>query len=101
MKRRKFIQSSLATLGAAAATSSAPEPSAQAAEPKPTELYELRAYSLKSVKQPILDRYLSGAFIPALKRYGIGPVGAFVEQPAPDQVKMHMLIVYPSAEHFT
>jgi hypothetical protein len=60
-------------------------------------LYELRAYALKSEKQPILDRYLGQAFIPALKRYGVGPVGAFVEQASPDR-KVFVLIVYPSPE---
>jgi hypothetical protein len=99
MKRRSFIQTSLATLGAAAATSAVTEPEANAAEQKPTELYELRAYSLKAGKQKILDQYLSGALTPTLKRYGVGPVGVFVEQSPSDQVKVHVLIVYPSAEH--
>jgi hypothetical protein len=98
MKRRSFIQSSIATLGAAAATSAVTESATHAAELKPAELYELRAYTLKAEKQTILDGYLSRAFIPALKRYGIGPVGAFAERSATDLVKVHVLIVYPAAE---
>lgn len=100
MKRRKFIQSSIATLGAAAATTAITKPAVHAAETKPPELYELRTYSVNGNKQPILDGYLSRAFIPALKRCGSGPVGAFIEKPTPDQIKVHVLIVYPSADHF-
>ncbi len=74
-----------------------------AADPKPKmgEFYELRAYSLKAGKQPLLDRYLGKAFIPALKRYGIGPVGAFVEDGMKDQRTQYVLIVHPSAESGT
>jgi hypothetical protein len=95
MDRRTFAQTSLATLGVAAASQ------ALAAEPKDraVELYELRTYQLKAGKQKLLDDYLSKAFIPALKRYGIGPVGAFVEKMGADTVKLYVLIVHPSAEH--
>jgi hypothetical protein len=94
MERRAFMQMSLATLGTAAGGSAG----AGAADPKPAEVYELRAYSLAAGKQPVLDRYLAEAFIPALKRYGIGPVGAFVEQAAQGSPKVYVLIVHPSAE---
>jgi hypothetical protein len=83
MKRRSFLQASFATLGTAATASAA----AEAAEPKAGELYELRAYSLPAAKQPILDRYLSQALIPTLKRYGIGPVGVFVEPAGPGPLR--------------
>jgi hypothetical protein len=94
MDRRTFAQTSLATLGVATASQ------ALAAEPKDraVELYELRAYQLKAGKQKLLDDYLSKAFLPALKRHGAGPVGAFVEKTGPDTVKVYVLIVHPSAE---
>src|SRR5262245_36534466 len=95
MKRRSFLRASFATLGTAAAAAA----TADAAEPTAGELYELRAYSLAAAKQPVLDKYLGQAFIPTLKRYGIGPVGAFVEQAGPGQVKVYVLIVYPSPDH--
>jgi len=97
MQRRTFIQASLTSLGAAAETEAGITASARGAETKAGELYELRVYSLKAEKQPILDRYLSQAFIPALKRYGIGPVGVFVDQAA-SEPKAYVLIVYPSPE---
>lgn len=93
MKRRSFIQMSLATLGTTAMTTAA-----GAAEQKPRELYELRVYSLLARKQERLDGYLSRSFLPALKRYGIGPVGVFVEKGDADERKVYVLIVHPSAE---
>lgn len=62
------------------------------------ELYEIRTYSLKASKQTLLDGYLSKAFIPAVRRLGIGPVGVFVEQPAEEGVKVHVLIVHAKIE---
>lgn len=92
MKRRSFIQMSLATLGATTAAV------ASSAESKARELYELRVYSLPAGKQALLDHYLSKAFLPTLKRYGIGPVGVFVEKVDEDKRKVYVLIVHPSAE---
>jgi NIPSNAP len=95
MKRRTFVQSSLAALGAVAAS----ERTMTAAEEKPAEVYELRVYSLPEAKQPLLDKYLSEAFIPAAHRLGIPTVGVFGE-PAEkkDAHKAYVLIVHPSAE---
>jgi hypothetical protein len=95
MDRRSFLQSSLATAGTAAAGLTV-----NAADQKPGELYELRAYALQPAKQPVLDRYLEKALIPALKRYGVGPTGVFVEAPAKDgePLRSFVLIVHPSAE---
>jgi hypothetical protein len=64
----------------------------------PRELYELRTYGVRPGKQPVLDQYLSRAFIPAVKRAGAGPVGAFVDAAKADDVKVHVLVVLPSAE---
>jgi hypothetical protein len=94
MKRRTFVQTSIASLCTAAAVQSV------AAEPKPKtgELYELRVYQMKPGKQKLLDEYLSTAFIPALKRFGIGPVGVFEEKGKDDQLKVIVLIVFQSAD---
>jgi hypothetical protein len=94
MKRRSFIRMSVGAVGSAAVGSAV----ADEARPKPTEMYELRVWTLPAAKQPALDNYLEKAYIPALKRFGIGPVGAFVEKPGPDQVKLYVLVVHPSAE---
>ena len=91
MKRRSFIQMSLATLGATTAVA------ADNAAPPARELYELRVYSLSTKKMHTLDGYLSQAFLPALKRYNVGPVGVFVEKEKADKCKVYVLIVYSPA----
>jgi hypothetical protein len=94
MKRRSFIHTSLAAMTTTAAGTAL----AEGANPEKRELYELLTYLLHAGKQPILDGYLSKAFIPATKRLGIGPVGVFVEKGEKDQLKVLVLLVHPSAE---
>jgi hypothetical protein len=93
MKRRSFIQMSLAAVGTTAMTTAA-----DAADETNRELYELRVYSLLANKQEPLNGYLSRAYLPALKRYGIGPVGVFEEKEDQDKRKIYVLIVHRSAE---
>ena len=80
MKRRSFLKASLASVCTAAAAVPA-----QAADSPESPVYELRSYSLKAAKQPVLEAYLSKAFLPALKRLSIGPVGVFVEKSDKEQ----------------
>jgi hypothetical protein len=92
MERRLFMQTSVAgAFAVAAATAADPDRKAR-------EHYELRVYSLKPAKLPLLDSYLSKAFIPTLKRYGLGPVGVFVDKANADTAKVYLLVVYPSAD---
>jgi hypothetical protein len=91
MQRRSFIQASLATVCSTSAE-------APAAERPDGTVYELRTYSLKAAKQPLLEAYLSKAFLPALKRFGIGPVGVFVEKAEQEPLRVHVLVVHPSAD---
>jgi len=93
MERRSFMQGSIAGAMALGSPATAAEP-----ERKAREHYELRIYSLKPAKLPLLDQYLSKAFIPTLKSYGLGPVGVFVDQANPEQPKVYVLTVYPSAD---
>jgi hypothetical protein len=98
MERRTFMKSSVAGFAAAAAGSAVGE-RGQAADAKAggPELYELRAYSLKPAKLPMLDDYLSKAYLPAVKRAGAGPVGVFTEKVG-EELKVHVLVVHHSAE---
>jgi hypothetical protein len=91
MKRRSFLQTSLATLGTAAAASTG-----TAAGPQPGEVYELRTYVVKPGKQAVLDQYLRRAFIPAAKRAGAGPVGVFVD--TKNEAQVVVVVVAPSAD---
>jgi hypothetical protein len=88
MNKRTFLKTSLAATGT----------SLLAAEGAGADFYELRQYSLKTAKQPLLDDYLGKAFIPAIARLGSGPVGVFTEPVGADDVAVFVLIVHPSAE---
>lgn len=93
MRRRSFIQASLATVCSATATTRV-----VGAERVSGLVDEWRTYFLKAGKQPLLEAYLSKAFIPAVKRFGIGPVGVFVEKAVREPLALHVLIVYPSVD---
>jgi hypothetical protein len=97
MKRRTFVKSSLAACVAGSSVLGRTASSAEAASAA-REYYELRAYKLKSGKETLLDNYLSKAFIPALGRYGIGPVGVFTEKTDSGNGQVYVLIVYKSPE---
>ena len=94
MERRTFVQASVAGICTAAVGQAA------AAEGKPAmrEIYEYRVYTLKPGKQPIMDAWLNKALLPSLKRYGIGPVGVFVDTENADAPKLNVLIVHPSGD---
>ena len=94
MKRRAFLKSSVAGL-TGSALFAAPSLAADAAPG--VEYYELRTYSLKPEKQPLLEEYLGKAFIPALTRLGIGPVGVFSEKAA-EKLVIVVLIVFSSPQ---
>jgi len=103
MKRRNFLKNTVAAcLGATALEASASAAPDTAASGR--DVYELRTYTLKAAKKPLLDDYLGKAFIPALKRLGIGPVGVFSEivkpdkNVDPDKMTLYVLIVLPSAD---
>ena len=93
MKRRAFLKASLVASAVGAST-------ATAAAPTGPEYYELRTWSLKAAKQSLLDAYLSRAFLPALKRLGLGAVGVFTEPQPNDEVKVHALITYSALDQF-
>jgi hypothetical protein len=91
MERRAFVGSSVAALGTPMSLS------AGAAE-EPRELYELRTYTLKPAKRPLLDEYLAKAFIPGARRAGLGPVGVFSETDDQGVLRVVVLLVHPSAD---
>jgi len=96
MKRRIFLQNTIAAcVGASALTGTSADAATTTAG---REVYELRVYSLKAAKKPLLDEYLGKAFIPALHRMGAGPVGVFSEAPNGEEVAVYVLMVFPSAE---
>jgi hypothetical protein len=87
MIRRDFLAGSL--LAAA---------SANAAEPKKRapEWYELRRYQLRTGQTKLLGDFLGEALLPALKRLGVGPVGAFETTVGPEMPAVHLLVPHES-----
>ena len=60
------------------------------------ELYEVRGYILgDGSDEDSVDEYLSHALIPALKRYGIGPVGAFTNAPNDETGSKTIFVIIP------
>ena len=60
------------------------------------ELYEVRGYILgDGSDEDSVDEYLSHALIPALKRYGIGPVGAFTNAPNDETGAKTIFVIIP------
>ncbi|MFT3880017.1 MAG: NIPSNAP family protein [Gemmatales bacterium] len=106
MNRRNFIQATAATLGATTMVQANDDPG--------REYYELRTYTLKAEKLPLLDAYLEKALLPAVERLGCGPVGVFLETESNERdvisgkrtdttvrdgvQRLYVLIVQPSAD---
>ena len=74
MQRRQFLAASIA----ASTLAMAGEAAAQSAAQKSREFYQLRRYQLKSGPElKLTENFFRDAMIPAAKRMGLGPVGAF------------------------
>ena len=90
MHRRQFLASSLAASALAGQ---------QTSGAKAREYYELRRYSLQRGAQPKLaDAFLQEAFIPALNRLSIAPVGVFSADIGPESPSLYVLMPSASVE---
>jgi len=96
MKYSNFFKILFITLFAFASVKS----TAQADETK--EYYEFRTYTFETNEQKEATiAYLGSAFIPALNRMNISPVGVFEPLDEEEEIKLYVLITYPSLEDFT
>ena len=96
MNRRKFVSTALAASGTLLATSAAGLEARQSQTP---EFYELRRYRLRrGPRQQVVDDYWRLAAIPALRRAGAGPVGAFTVMIGPESPSLYVLIVHRTLE---
>src|SRR6266446_6979949 len=78
MKRREFLQSSLAAASIGAVATAASVSAAEKSETTSREFYELRRYHLRrGPKQKMFDDFYKNAAIPAMNRAGISPIGVF------------------------
>ena len=93
MRRRQFLAGTVATT-AVAALGSTPE---QTESASPRDFYLIRRYTLRSGPQLKLTAdYFSNALIPAVRRIGLGPVGAFRLDFGPETPAYLLLIPGPS-----
>ena len=98
MERRTFLSASLATTAAALAQAAHAQPASAA----PREFYQLRRYTLRSGPQVKLNEdYFGAALIPALRRLGFGPIGAFRLDIGPETPTNYILIPGTSVEALT
>lgn len=66
------------------------------------EHYELRIYqNFDYEKQQVVENYLSNAFLPALKRMGIGPVGVFNRQDDENDHSVYVVIPFQTLDQFS
>jgi hypothetical protein len=97
MKRRQFLQSSLALAGGGTLLSTLAA-SAQEAGPV-RQFFELRLYHLRRGRQAdLFDQFFRDAAIPALNRAGLAPVGVFSVMVGPDSPTMYVLLAHPSLD---
>jgi hypothetical protein len=98
MKRREFLQTSLAAGGAAGLSAVLDAAAAQTSTPT-REFYELRLYHLRrGPKQQLFDDFYREAALPAWNRAGVSPVGVFDVTFGPDSPTKYVLLVHPSLE---
>lgn len=106
MNRREFLHSATtAAVTTATATALAAANNAGAAAPAEApftrEFYELRRYHLRrGPKQKVFEDYTRDAWLPAMGRLGIGPIGVFSVMLGPESPSMYKLIPYQSLDQF-
>jgi hypothetical protein len=98
MKRRDFLKSSVAIVGAGATLSNL-RASAQDDSKPHRQFYELRLYHLRrGPKTELFDRFYRTAAIPALNRAGIEQVGVFTVSVGPESPTMYVLLPHPNLD---
>ncbi len=101
MKRRTLLASSLAASALAGAGPLGSLAGAEERDPANREYYELKLYHMRRGTQTKrLDDFMTQAWMPALKRAGLGPLGAFEVTIGPASPTLYHLMTYPSIEVF-
>lgn len=99
MNRRTFLAS--AATAAATSTSILPSMAADSTPGFQREFYELRRYHLRrGPKQKVFDDYLRLAWLPAMGRLGIGPIGVFSVMLGPESPSTWVLVPFKSLDEF-
>ena len=99
MKRRKFLQSSLAATAGIAVTGN----SVLAGDKYPSqkEVYEWREYEIRFGSDlNHLENYFKTALIPSLNKFGVEKVGVFKEWNQSEPTKVYLLTPYSSLDSY-
>ncbi len=100
MNRRIFLASSV-TASALAGGGGSPRTMAREIDRQAAEFYELRLYQLRRGHQHnLMNEYLQAAWLPAMNRIGIAPIGVFEVMVGPGNPTIYTLIPYKSLELF-
>jgi hypothetical protein len=109
LDRRTFLTSTAvraaatvtATMTTAAVLNTGRADGAEAGASGDREYYELRRYHLRrGPKQKVFDDYLREAWLPAMGRAGVGPIGVFSVMVGPEAPSVWVLAPYRSLEEF-
>jgi len=96
MNRRTFLAAA-----ATATTSVLPSMAADSATGFQREFYELRRYHLRrGPKQKVFDDYLRQAWLPAMGRLGVGPIGVFSVMIGPESPSTWVVVPFKSLDDF-
>jgi NIPSNAP len=101
MKRRKFLQTSVAAAGVGTLATVLRAADAENSQSTGREFYELRIYHLRrGPMQKRFDDFYKNAAVPAMNRAGMGPIGVFGVMIGQESPNMHVLIPHKSPESF-
>jgi hypothetical protein len=101
MKRRAFLQSSVALAGTGAVVSGWTA-AADETDAGQRQCYELRLYHLRRGPQmDLFDKFFRDAALPALNRAGVTTVGVFSVMIGPESPTMYVLLTHPSLDSLT
>ncbi|HTI12063.1 MAG TPA: NIPSNAP family protein [Puia sp.] len=103
MDRRKFVKSSLLSgaVYSGVAAFKNPEIFMENGSPKKQQWYEWRTYIFADdAQRQLTGTYLEQAYLPALNRAGISPIGVFAEWQPQAMGKMFVLIPFDSIASF-
>jgi hypothetical protein len=99
MNRRSFLASSVTASALAGGSGLIPRASASATPGPSPEYIELRLYHLRRGQQHTqFDEYLRTAWVPAMNRIGISPIGVFEVMVGPENPTMYAVIPYKSLD---
>ncbi len=94
----RFLILALALFTLSFCSGSGTEASEEGSQPASREFYQLKVYTFdNAAQQATTDQYLAEAFLPALQRQGIGPVGVFQNRLSEEDTTRKTFVLIPFA----